>query len=54
MSSPNVKLRCCCIQPLEKLVFSVSCSLSAGLVPLTNKLSFIQPESDDTFMDVSE
>ncbi|CAD6501480.1 BgTH12-01732 [Blumeria graminis f. sp. triticale] len=37
MSSPNAKLSYHCIKLPEKLVFSVSCSLSAGLVPVTNK-----------------
>ncbi|CAD6504375.1 BgTH12-06106 [Blumeria graminis f. sp. triticale] len=41
MISPNVKLSYRRIQSSEKLVFSVSCSLSAGLVPVTNKNSFI-------------
>ncbi|CAD6504518.1 BgTH12-00028 [Blumeria graminis f. sp. triticale] len=41
MSSPNVKLSYCCMYSLGKLFFSVSCSFSAGLVPVTNKLIFI-------------
>ncbi|CAD6505628.1 BgTH12-01118 [Blumeria graminis f. sp. triticale] len=39
MSGPNVNLSYCRIYSPEKLVFSVSCSLSAGFVPVMNKLS---------------
>ncbi|CAD6503257.1 BgTH12-02924 [Blumeria graminis f. sp. triticale] len=41
MSFPDAKLSYCRIYSSGKLVFSMSCSLSAGLVPLTNKYSFI-------------
>ncbi|CAD6504376.1 BgTH12-06107 [Blumeria graminis f. sp. triticale] len=39
MISPNVKLSYRRIQSSEEPVFSVSCSLSARLVPVTNKFS---------------
>ena len=42
MSSPNFKLSYRRISSSGKLVFSVSYSLSAGLVSVMNKLSFIR------------
>ncbi|CAD6506371.1 BgTH12-07297 [Blumeria graminis f. sp. triticale] len=41
MSSPNVKLSYCRAYSWGMLVFSMSCSLSAGLAPVTNKYSSI-------------